>query len=369
MLYTLNDMKYSCEILDQYTIDPVKWNELVENSEAGVPFAYYGYNACFKPSNIFYIVVIDEKTNIYIAGITGRIQGILPIIGKRLASIWIESSVLLDCHHETIRDEKINEFKLYIYNCLINYAKKLKVVQVFFNHWTRENNCLILKELSFNVTENATFELNIEKNDIDEIIKSRCRNSIKKANSNGIKCSFFHNISAETFSNVEKLSKDTYKRTLLKNNKSSIQIKSKYFYEILKKNIPDSFIIGIAYDIKKEPISFALVLSDRKRAIYYKGGSDYEKNRQTSASNLLLYDFIKLLKSIGIKYFDLGGVPYKPTPNHPAYGVYKFKESFGGELKVYYSGYYVVNRFKYFLYKMVLSNHALKRLVNMIINK
>jgi len=65
-----------------------------------------------------------------------------------------------------------------------------------------------------------------------------------------------------------------------------------------------------------------------------------------------------------LSYFDMGGVPVSPDINHPAYGVYTFKKSFGGEYKEYNSGKIIISPIKYKLLNFVLKNRKLLRIIS-----
>lgn len=77
----------------------------------------------------------------------------------------------------------------------------------------------------------------------------------------------------------------------------------------------------------------ALVYTFGRKCIYMLGVSTREKSKITPA-NLLQWEIMKWAKARGITYYDMWGIP-KPedlNEDHPLYGVYKFKEGFGGEM-------------------------------------
>ena len=65
-----------------------------------------------------------------------------------------------------------------------------------------------------------------------------------------------------------------------------------------------------------------------------------------NANRLIIWEAIKYAKNKGIKEFDLGGYSLSADKdkNNPKYGINRFKESFGGELKVYYTYYKDYNK-------------------------
>ena len=60
--------------------------------------------------------------------------------------------------------------------------------------------------------------------------------------------------------------------------------------------------------------------------------------------------------------FDMGGVPQSPTAEHPAYGVYVFKRSFGGAYQEFDGGKIIISPTKYRLLNFLLSQRKLLRL-------
>ena len=360
-------MSYLIKIFNQEYIDRHAWTDLVKNSTSGTPFSLSDYNSLYINSEVFYIVAIDVISQQYIGGISGRKKGKLPIMGNLFASILVETSAIIK---NTLSTDATKELKLVIYRNLIDFSRKAGVIQVFLNHWSRESQSEVLSRVGFFVENSSTFELDLldTYTDIQNKFSGRCRTSLRKAKKSKLDCFiYFNDIPRHVLDDISDLSHNTYERAVKKHKNASMHFKKKDFYKYLFEKCRNNLEVGIVYDSEKRPISFAILLFDHHRAIYYRGGSDLEKNRATSASNLLLYNLVNSAISRKINLFDFGCVPYKPERHHPAYGVYRFKESFGGELKVYYSGYYVVNRFKYFLFNLIFSNPALKRFVNKII--
>jgi len=67
--------------------------------------------------------------------------------------------------------------------------------------------------------------------------------------------------------------------------------------------------------------------------IYYVYGGTSEQFRNLMASNLLMWEAIKLGKSLNCKYFDMWGIADNPeNSKDPWYGFTKFKLGFGGNI-------------------------------------
>lgn len=72
-------------------------------------------------------------------------------------------------------------------------------------------------------------------------------------------------------------------------------------------------------------ITFAF--GDKAWAAY---GAQSESHRNIYAYHALIWERIKWAKGKGARWFDFYGVPGEVGPDHPLYGIYYFKKSFGG---------------------------------------
>ncbi len=80
------------------------------------------------------------------------------------------------------------------------------------------------------------------------------------------------------------------------------------------------------------PIASIWVFSFGKRAWYmYGASSNQERNRMPN--HALQWHAIEWAKEEGKSSYDLWGIPLTPDPEHPLYGVYRFKKGFNGEQK------------------------------------
>ena len=105
----------------------------------------------------------------------------------------------------------------------------------------------------------------------------------------------------------------------------------------------------------------ALMLQSGATVYYYSGGSDYELNKKYSCSAYILWKAICWFNEQGTDIFDMGGVPAQPTKNHPAYGVYAFKRSFGGEYREFEIGKIIISCWKHKLLNWILSQRKVLR--------
>ncbi len=355
---TLRKISYPAEVLDAQTVDARKWNDLVEAAEAGVPFACYEFNVA-AGDETYYIVVPDDRGE-YLAGGACRVRGVLPVAGSFFASLWMDGSAMAR------RETDARRLKAAVYEKILGLAREKNLVQVYLTHWSREEDETLLRELNFTVEENATFEIGLEpaEDGIFQNFRSSNKRLIKQAEKHRTRTNFLRGAeAAPALAALQSLRQETQKRAIRKNRNASMLLKADAFLYHLLEQMQERAIIGQAFNDGKESASILLLATSRK-AYYYIGGSDYEAVRKNRASNLLHWDCIKYLKGEGIECYDLGGVPFDPPESHPAYGVYRFKKSFGGKLKVYYSGHCIINQRKYFLYNRILSHPGIRRTLN-----
>ena len=88
-------------------------------------------------------------------------------------------------------------------------------------------------------------------------------------------------------------------------------------------------------------------------AVYLHAGTS-GKNEKLTASYLLIWEILKAAKNSGLKYFDLWGIDNNRWP-----GVTAFKESFGGDERIYPEARIIIyKRFRYFVYRFL---HLIRR--------
>lgn len=83
-----------------------------------------------------------------------------------------------------------------------------------------------------------------------------------------------------------------------------------------------------------QPLAGAIAFRLGKRAWYVYGASA-NVNRNLQASYALQWEMIRWAKSLGCTVYDFRGVSGNLDPEHPLYGLYRFKEGFGAKLVEY----------------------------------
>ncbi len=78
-----------------------------------------------------------------------------------------------------------------------------------------------------------------------------------------------------------------------------------------------------------EPVAAGITFAfgDKAWAVY---GGQADRFRNLYVYHAMIWERIKWAKSKGARWFDFYGVPGKVSEDHPLYGIYHFKKSFGG---------------------------------------
>jgi lipid II:glycine glycyltransferase (peptidoglycan interpeptide bridge formation enzyme) len=78
-------------------------------------------------------------------------------------------------------------------------------------------------------------------------------------------------------------------------------------------------------------------------SLYYPYGASSRDHRDKMASNLIMWEAIKLGKRLNCRTFDLwGSLGPNPNPKDPWFGFHKFKEGYGGDLVQFVGSYDLV---------------------------
>ncbi len=193
-----------------------------------------------------------------------------------------------------------------------------------------EHNKKILIDCGFiktneQIQPRCTFIVNLEKTP-EEMLMSfepKTRYNIKLAEKKGVKInrvedekgvSVFYNLLCETAKRDEfTIHTENYYQTiwkLLRNDNNKC--------EIFLASVEDKIISGV----------FLFIFKD---TCWYMYGASNNSYRNYMPNQLIHWEIIKWVKSLGIKKYDLWGIPCNIQPEHPLWGVYRFKKGFGGE--------------------------------------
>lgn len=295
------------------------------------------------------IVVEEEKV---IGGWAGVYRG-----NKRFVK-WIAKSVYFDAYPIFITTELCDKYQMLLVETMRDWAKQEDIVMFNLSHWVRGYRMPYLEQ-----EPNATFLLPLlESTEAQwKLVESKQRNIVRKGEKNGVEVRALCGEEAiAELPTLQLLREQTQQHAIQKNANASMLLKSDNFFANLLRYTDATLFIG---SVEGKPATVAVMIVSGETAYYYSGGSDYELNRQTGSSAYVIWKAIEYYREREeVKYMDMGGVPVKPDQGHPAYGVYAFKRSFGGEYMEFDAGTIVINPIKYKLLKFMLKQRKLLRL-------
>jgi len=295
--------------------------------------------------------VLAEGSQI-VGGWVGILRGNKSILKNFAKSVYFDSYPFF------LEKEYCIKYQNLLVDTMCRNAKDEHIVMFNLTHWIRGYNMPYLQK-----EKNATFLLSLQ--DTTELqwkmLDGKQRNIVRKGEKNGVEvCVYKGEDAIAKIQILQQLREMTQKHAIKKHAQASMLLKSDEFFSNIFRTVNADLFIGYVQD---KPATVALMISSGKTVYYYSGGSDYDLNRQTGCSALVIWKAIEYYREQeGIEYFDMGGVPTLPDKNHPAYGVYEFKRSFGGEYMEFDAGMIVINRFKHGLLKFALSQRFLLRL-------
>jgi len=211
-----------------------------------------------------------------------------------------------------------------------NREKEIKKIEVLKKDFSfKEGKPLFTK---------YTFQLDISLSE-EELLKNmhqKTRYNIRLAEKRGVK--IVEDNSELGFEEYWKLTEETTKR-----QKFFAHTKS-YHQKMWQTMIKD----GSGYLLKaifEGKVLTTWVLFELNGVLYYPYGASTEKNREVMASNLMMWEAIRLGKKHGCRMFDMwGSLGPVPDSKDPWFGFHRFKQGYGGELTEFVGTYDLVVR-------------------------
>jgi len=130
---------------------------------------------------------------------------------------------------------------------------------------------------------------------------------------------------------------------------------SRQYHQNLWKTLKNTGMIHILLSSYQGQTLSAFMLFTLKDKLFYPYGSSLAVNKEVMAQNLLMWETIKLGKSLGLTTFDMwGSLGPDAKEYETGYGFHRFKQGYGGQL-VQFVGTYdlIINHQLYQLYNMV----------------
>lgn len=172
--------------------------------------------------------------------------------------------------------------------------------------------------------ENYILDLNGKsEEEIFSGFKSKWRYNIRLAAKKGVKCGFY---GEEKLDDFMLLMRQTAKH-------DNFQCRERDYFKRILRELGDKAMLCMCY-LDDEPLSGALCIEYGGVMSYVYGCSSSE-HRNCMPNYLMQWTMIKQALQRNCHTYDFCGIPYWNIPNHPNYGVYRFKQGFNGQVVTY----------------------------------
>ncbi|MGJ0302820.1 GNAT family N-acetyltransferase [Aliarcobacter cryaerophilus] len=265
---------------------------------------------------------------------------VIPFLKKRK---WIFSYIQIQSETIVIKSSKTDEKEFL--NLAITKIKQERAIDfisqpktnVVFNNYP--------DEAIYTPFGSYIVDLSLDEETLWKNIHSKHKNVIKRAIKNSVTVKFGN----EIFDDAYKTIADTLSR-----NHMSMINKDKLI-QLFRTN-ENNFLIGCSY-LDNKPQGAVIIIYDNQKGYYFWGGTSEELS--LGANNLLHWEVIKRLKSLGVKYYDFVGARIN-TQDQRLLGIQRFKSRFGSTLKQGYLWKYPIIKWKYKLFTL-LYNFKMKK--------
>ena len=303
-------------------------------------------------STLWGIIALQDE--IVVGGWVGTLRGNKPIVKFITKGVWFDSYPIFKFN------ENIDSLSQNLIAFAKKQAKKEGITLFNLTHWVRQN----IDGSFIDIPEkNATFLIDL-RNEEDVLWQNTRKDFKTKVRKKAINVNIFVAKGEEAlqYLNIyQELRYKTQKKAISNNSKASMLLRSDTFFTNIIRNTNSIMFLA---KFENKFVVANLMIQSGKVLYPYMSGSDTALDNQTGASALLRWEAVKYAKEKGLFYFDLGGVPANPDENHPAYGVYLFKKSMGGEYKEFNGGKIIVSPFKYKILSFLLNNRSLLRFIS-----
>ena len=292
-------------------------------------------------------------------------------VGRKRLSGWkarLYQEIVFDSMPQVFSDENRTTYDSAnspLFDALIQAAitkgKREHIAALIITHWSRTK--FEWHDKNFIPEENATFINNLQQDNLIMTLDSSLRNKIRKAEKSGVQFIVYSKDEAiQMLPRFQSLRAETQARAVERNEGSSMLLKSESYYKNILENYDSTLVAARTAD--GEIASMTLCIKSGKTMYTYYSGSDIEQNRKTGCSAYLKWKIFELAARQGCTQVDMSGVPVNPTPDHPAYGVYRFKASYSGDYQQFRGGVFLLLPIRYRLVGSLKTNRHLLRLLS-----
>lgn len=194
-----------------------------------------------------------------------------------------------------------------------------------FNYNTQLWN---FKKANFNILPSNTVYLNLA-HDCDTLLrrmKPKTRYNIKLAHRKGVTVRSMDMEGIDIWYNL-------YKETAQRNRILLNDLK--YFEAVMTARADDTHspadVRLLVAELDSKPLAAMFLVITKNRGSYLYGASSSE-HRNLMGTYALQWEAICQSKAAGCTEYDMFGISPTPDPEHPLYGLYKFKSGFGGDI-------------------------------------
>ena len=230
-----------------------------------------------------------------------------------------------------ISDLKRSEIFEFLLKAIKTEAKKRGVILLKIDPEIDENDVELLKSYGFwpqkkQVQPRATIFIDL-KQGADKILKNceeKTRYNIRLSIKKGVK------VEERSDAAGVQIFYDLYKVTA---RRDEFLIHPKKYYDAIEQQLNQKGMgrIFVAY-YENQPVAAVWIFCLGKR-IWYMYGASNNDFRNVMPNHALHWEVIQWAIREGYELYDLWGIPANPGPDHPLFGVYRFKKGFNGELR------------------------------------
>jgi peptidoglycan pentaglycine glycine transferase (the first glycine) len=129
-----------------------------------------------------------------------------------------------------------------------------------------------------------------------------------------------------------------------------------YYYDVWGTLVEAGLAQPLIAQVEDQPVAMLILFHFAQQAWYVYGASR-DVHRERMPNHLLQWEAMRWAHERGCTVYDMWGAPEVLNESDPLWGVYHFKQGFGGEFTRYIGAWdFPVSRFGYWLYTVMMPN-------------